>query len=168
MSQTSISTKQAVAYPGMLADLGNKYTESMVSEEASAEIPFGVCVAQGVADSQCELPDASGDKLVGMVQHSHAYAKGDGGELGTTGLKPKACVNVLRKGRMYVVAETTIAAGDRLFVRYAAGAGGTQLGALRNAAVASETIDATAQGVFRTGGVAGTLVVLEVDFTNKP
>jgi hypothetical protein len=42
--------------------------------------------------------------------------------------------NVLRRGSVYVQVEEAVVAHDVVFVRYAAGAGGTQLGAFRKSA----------------------------------
>lgn len=173
MAQTSYA-EMAAAFAGMLADAGIvKYAETMVQAEASAEVPFGIVVVMNTAPTadgtpaKAKLPAASTDKLWGIVLHSHSYDTRT--ELGTTGLKPKTLLSALRKGRVWVTVETAVAVGDRGHVRYAAGAGGTQLGALRNAAVGSETIDATTQIVFVTAQtVAGGLAVAEVDFTNKP
>lgn len=171
MSQTSYLSAQPVAYPGMKGDAVPDTVETRINAESSAEIPFGVFVASGgsVGDPGCILPAAATLKLVlGVVLHSHAYSKGTSGELGTTGLKPKTAMNILVKGRVWVLSETTAAVGDPVFVRYASGAGGTQLGAVRNAAVSSETIDLTSKGRYVTSctvSSAPVLALIEVDMT---
>lgn len=161
MSQTSYSDTFVKAFEGMKVDLFNDDVESMVSEEASAEIPFGHMVVQGTADDQALLPSGASDVLVGVVLHSHAYAKDD--DLGTTGLKPKTHLNVLRRGRVWVRVEEACSPGDTPHVRYA-GAG--DLGAFRVSAVGGETIDASAYGVFRTSAGANELALLELDMAN--
>lgn len=166
MSQTTVLLTLAAAFAGMMADTCDASRVTGVQTEASAEIPFGVMLAKGTGDVDCILPAASGAKLVGVLQHSHSYDPGPHGELGTTGLKPGAVLNVLRRGRIYVLVETNVAAMDRAFVRYAAGAGGTQLGAFRNAAVSSETIDLGGRAQFLTSALAGGVAVLEVDMLN--
>lgn len=170
--QTSYG-EMAAAFEGMLADATIvKHADTMVQGEASAEIPFGVAVAIETSPGtdgtpgKATLVNAAADKIAGVVLHHHAYDSRT--ELGTTGLKPKTLLSVLRKGRVWVKTETAVVDGDRAHIRYAAGAGGTQLGAFRNATVVSETIDATAQAVFRSTAAAGELAILEVDFTNKP
>lgn len=165
MSQTSYTTTQPAAFAGLLYDVGPHDIITRITEETVLEVPFGVVVAFGGADNQCELPDATTDKCLGIVVHSHDY---DASALGTVGVKPKNLLQVLRKGRIWVLAENGVAPGDRGFVRAVAGAGGTQLGAIRQAAVGGETIDATTQIVFVTTALAGGLAVVEVDFTNKP
>lgn len=173
MAQTSY-VEQPVAFEGMLADSSRtKHADSMVqAQSGTTEIPFGVVVALEAAPSadgtpaKATMPDNAADKLWGIVLHSHDYDTRT--ELGTTGLKPKTALSVLRKGRVYVKVENAVAAGDRGHVRYASGAGGTQLGAIRNAAVTNETIDATGQIIFITSASAGGLAIAEVDFTNEP
>lgn len=171
MSQTTIAEAMGAALPGQLADLSPHTVESFVSEDA-LDMPMGaVAVAQGTADNGAILPAASNAKLVGILMHSHQYSKDPNGDLGIVtpfGLHKYAVLNVLRKGRIYVIAEEDVSPGDPLFVRYAAGAGGSQLGAFRRATVSSEMIDLTKVGVFRSTTSAGGLAILEVDFTNKP
>lgn len=172
MSQTSYATSMAPAYEGQLADNGPTDKRTYLQGEASAEIPFGVVVAQGAVGAVQGTPDlailpaSAPAKLVGIVIKADVYHKDS--ELGTTGLKPKTTLSVLRKGRIWVKSETVSTVGDRAHVRYASGAGGTQKGAIRNATVASETIDATSQIVFMTTTTLGGLGVVDVDFTNKP
>ena len=161
MAQTSYSVNMAVAYAGMKADMFNDDVESMFNEEASAEMPFGVMLAQGTADSGALLPDSDTEILVGVLLHSHEYAKDS--ELGSTGVKPDAALNVLRKGRVWVTVEEAVSPGDRPYVRYA---GSGQEGAFRKSAVIGETIDARAWGVFRTSADASGLALLELDMTN--
>lgn len=170
--QTSYA-EMAPAFAGMLADATKvKHADTFVQGEAAAEIPFGVAVAIETSPGTDGTPGKAtlvnnvADKVAGIVLHSHAYDKRT--ELGTTGLKPKTTMAVLRKGRVWVRPETAVVDGDRGYVRAVAGAGGTQLGALRNAAVGGETIDSTGQIVFRSTAAAGGLAIAEVDFTNKP
>lgn len=167
--QTTAKSTMTVAFAGMLADMSARDVRSYVNVEG-AEVPFGVCVAM-VADAStnskgtAELPDAATDKeeLVGIVVHSHAYGVA---ELGTTGIKDASMLSVLNRGKIWVTSETTAAVGDRGHVRYAAGAGGTQLGAIRNASVVNETIDATKAIRYLTAVTSAPgLALVEVDFS---
>jgi hypothetical protein len=167
MAQTDVTSLFALGVPGMPVDTPEDVI-SRVQGEASLEMPFGVftCLVAGAStDKSAKLPAAVSAKLLGLVMFNNEY---DPSEIGTVGLKPKSILNIGTKGRFWVISETNVANGDRLFVRAVAGAGGTQLGAIRNAAVADETIDCTTQGVFRSTGNAGTPVILEIDMTNKP
>lgn len=169
MSQLTYLSAQPVAYVGMKGDAVPSTVETRINATASTEIPFGVFVVSGgsVGDPGAVLPSASTLKLVlGVVLHSHAYSKGTLGELGTAGLKPKTAMNILVKGRVWVMSETTAAVGDPVFVRYATGVGGTQLGAVRNATVSSEMIDLTSKGRYVTSvASAPGLALIEIDMT---
>lgn len=171
--QSSYSRNQSVAFAGMLADGGPHDIIAMVNSEASASIPFGVAVKKGTGDTDALLPAAETDEVVGITVHSHNYSRGDSSsnsDLDSNGdMRPGAVMNVLRKGRVYVYARTgaVVAFASRLWVRAVAGVG-EYLGAAEDADDGTDTIDCTKQGQFITSGSAGELVVLDVDFTNKP
>jgi hypothetical protein len=116
-------------FPGMKADSGDDDCRTFAQAEASAEIPFGVMVVQGAAQGQAVLPVDANSKPVGVVVHSHEYAKDT--ELGTTGLKPKTAMAVMNRGRIWVTVENAVAVNGDVYVRHTAGAGGTQKGAFR-------------------------------------
>ena len=162
--QTTYLADVPVAYAGMLYDNGPNDVFSMINKEATAEIPFGVAVAfeGSTRDAGILSIDATTDKACGIVLHSHMYSTLD---VGTTGLKPGAVMNILRKGRVWVTAEMAVAPGDRLFIR-AVVTGAEVEGALANAADSTDMIDSTNQGVWLTTAAIGGLAVLEVDFTN--
>lgn len=161
MSQTEITATMSRGYAGML-DGADHHIASGIQAESSAEIPFGVCVVRGTGDDDVKLPAASTDKPRGVVVHSHNYDKDQ--ELGSTGIKPKSQVGVLRRGRILVVVEEAVVPGDRGYVRYA---GSGQKGAWRKSAVLDETLNLTREAEFQsTQATIGGLAVLEVDFSN--
>ncbi len=131
MSQTTVPALQGAVqgFAGQLADASDNDVVTMVSEESSAEIPMGAMVMQGTADDQALLPTSSAAVMVGIVLHSHQYSKDI--ELGTTGLKPKACLNILRKGRCLVYSETEVVKGLAAFVRHTAESPDLQTGLFR-------------------------------------
>ena len=98
--QTSYALRMTAGFPGMLADSGFHDIRCFAQAEASAEVPFGVMVAQGSANEKAILPASLSAKMVGVVVHSHDYAKDL--ELGTTGIKPKNPLSVLNRGRIWV------------------------------------------------------------------
>lgn len=163
--QSSYTDRFTKAFPGMRQHGGPFLCDTAIQEESSAEIPFGVMVKRGSVERTAKLVAGSSDKLFGVLQHSHAY---DTTELGTVGVKPGAMLNIIRQGRCTVRTETSVVPGDRAFIRYAAGAGGSQLGAFRNAAVAGETIDATGCVEFLEAASAGGVVTVWVDMLNDP
>jgi hypothetical protein len=164
MSQTSYSLTIAAAFAGMLADTGDNDIFGAVQAESSLEIPFGVMVCKGTGDNDAKLPAAADAKLLGVLVHSHSYEPKI--DLGTTGVKPGAVLNVLNSGRVWVLVEENVTREDRAYVRYAAGAGGTQLGAFRKSAVSNETIDVRANVKFVTSASSGGLAIIEADNLN--
>lgn len=153
----------AKAFAGMRQHGGPAICDTALQQETSAEVPFGVMVKRGTVDRSCKNLSAANDKLFGVVQHSHAISKE---ELGTLGVKPGSMLDIMRQGRITVLAETNIAPGDRAHVRYAPGAGGTTLGAFRNAAVSNETIDVTGLVEFEETASAGQPVTIWLDMLN--
>lgn len=169
--QSSYSRYQSAAFAGMLADDSEHDIIAMVNSEASASIPFGVGVKKGTGDTDALLPAAETDEIVGFTVHTHRYSKGDASsDLDDDGyMRPGCVMDVLRKGRIYVHARkgAVVAFASRLWVRAVAGAG-EYLGAAEDADDSTDTIDCTKQGQFITSGATDALVVLEVNFLNKP
>lgn len=166
MPQTSVSDNPSVAYPGMLGDSGNKSVDSFINGEASAEIPFGTLVSQGTLDNEALIPAASGDgvKAVGVVLHSHAYNKDN--ELGTSGLKPEVTMNVLNKGRVWVVIDENVTPASAVRARYTAVGGGK--GSFRASASAGNTVDLSKCARWIGTHLAATgYGLLEIDLTNR-
>lgn len=167
--QTTYSDARAKGVQGqLLSDPAQSSIYSRFNAEASAEIAMGRAVKFGATDDAVLLPAAETDKIFGIVLHTDRYDNGPNGELGTTGLKPKAMMDVLRRGRVLVVCEDGCAPGDRLWVRAVAGGDPEFLGGLNNADDSTDMVDCTKQGVWMTTATAGGLAELEVDFTNEP
>lgn len=177
MSQTSVSASgQAVGVAGQVFDNAEvKDIISAFSEEVSAEIAFGSGVVHGVNDQGALIPTLAADKTMGVVAWGMNHMPGANGDLGTTGLKPKAGLQVMRKGRILVQLDVGVVSvtpyTDRAYLRWAANGGNTVLGRWGKASDAGN-IDLTAAAVFVSSiqtfpdGTKG--AVLEVDFTNKP
>lgn len=164
MAQTSVLDQHAVAFAGMLVSSQNNDVQSYVSEEASAEIPFGVMVKQGTADDQTLLISAQADVPVGIVVHSHAYAKDE--ELGSTGLKPEVEISVLKRGVIWVTVEEAVTPAS--VVRYRAVVSGVEVaGAFRDTADSTDTIACTTFARYLTSADADGLAQLEIDMTGR-
>ncbi len=170
--QTTYTDGLALPYAGLPGDVSDSVIVPAFNTEASAEIAFGLVVARDntapydTNGNGAKLPAASTDKLMGIVRHSHAYSNSPNGDLGTTGLKPGAMMNVLRSGRIWAVCEDGCSPGDRLFVRYTAA--GTGKGSLRSTDAGGSTcIDATTKGEWVTKAAAGAVAMIDVDFVNK-
>jgi hypothetical protein len=161
MPQTSV-TDPAVGFAGQLADSSDNTVDSFVSEESSAEIPFGVMVKRGTGDHQAKLLAAQADVPVGIVVHSHVYAKDT--ELGSTGLKPETTLSVLTKGRVWVTVEEAVTPAST--VRYRAIATGNEVpGEWRDTADASDTVACLEFARYLTTAGAGGLALLEIDMS---
>jgi hypothetical protein len=179
--QTSYSKNPSVAFPGVLYDVGPHDIITGVNRDVIS-MPFGTVVAaktsSPTSDFDAILPASSGAYPMGIVVHSHDYARvftdAQGnvvGELDSVGLKPGAILQVLRKGRIWVLTEdgSVLAFQSRLYTRYSANGGATQLGACRGSDDSGHAIDLTKLGQFITSqATVGGLVVVEVDFTVKP
>jgi hypothetical protein len=162
MAQLTYSISPARAIAGMIAHVMEADDiVSAVNAEASAEIPFGVFVKAGTAERTALLLSASTDKPLGVVVWRKWYEKTL--DLGTTGVKAGVRIDVMRKGRIWVTCETAMALADGVHIRY--GGAPVPKGAVRNATVASETIDGSKIAKPVTVLAAAGLVALDVDVT---
>lgn len=161
MSQITIpAVPMTVGFAGMKSDNGDDDIKSYVQAESSAEMPPGVMLMKGTGDRDAKLPDAETALLIGVLGHTMSWAPS---ELGSTGVKPKASLPVVREGRRFVITEDAVVPGQRAYVRFA---GTGQKGAFRGTAVVGETIDVTGQVAFLTTADAGALVEVEIDMKN--
>lgn len=156
MAQTDYSINQPVAFAGMLGEISFKRVSTGVNAQGAA-IPFGVAVTKATGDGNYDLPNAAGDKVYGIVLHSHDVDQRD--LTGTQGVPVSAPFNLLEEGVAFVAVEEAVADGDPVYARFATGAGGTQLGAFRKSA------DTTTAGLvkgakFRSTAAAGGLAMV--------
>jgi hypothetical protein len=158
--QLSYAAAPAAGFPGMKADSGEDDCRTFAQAEASAELPFGVMVAQGGTADKAILPVDANSRFVGVVIHSHEYVPGT--DMGTTGLKPKVAMAVMNKGRIWVKVEEAVAVNDRAYVRHTSGAGGTQKGAFRKSADTATAV-AVPGCRYLTAASANGMAILSVD-----
>ncbi len=160
--QTSVLVKPAAYFAGMLVDLNGYTSESCVNEEASAELAFGRMVKQGTAVDQAKELAAQADRAVGIVMHSHRYAKDD--ELGTTGLKPAVSFAVLTRGKIVVEVGEAVTFTDA--VRYnATGTGGTKGVFYKTSSAGNTVLIKSARWLSTTTGAG--LAELEFDILGR-
>jgi hypothetical protein len=133
--QTSYSYDMVVAFAGQLADLNDNESRSG-NLEGAINIPFGIGLKKGAADDGYIVPTLIGDICVGISVHTHAIDTiGLSGLSPTTaGIQPGEVFTVLRRGYIWVKVEEAVNRGDPVYMRYAAGAGGTILGSFRKSA----------------------------------
>lgn len=170
---TQSYTEQSRAFAGMKCDLREDTVETYVQGEASAEIPFGVVVAEGTASTVEGTPDKAilmvdaNSKPAGVLLHAHNFDRET--QLGTTGVKPANLISVLKKGEVYAVLEGTCTKGGQVFVRHTAGAGGSQKGAVRADADTASAVLCRGLSFAETKASNGDgLVKLDVDMLNIP
>jgi hypothetical protein len=127
------------------------------------EVPFGcfVCKDERSDDGQAvRLPRQSSDVTglrgegfvvadFGKSDHSQKYHR-------------NSMVNVMRKGYIFVLVEDAVAKGGAVYVRYAAGAGGTQLGSCRSDDPGSEAA-LLPSARYETAADAGELAMVEIN-----
>ena len=157
MAQLSYTTTMPRGFAGMKVDTAEDIVDTAHSEEASAEIPFGVFVKKGTADGGVLLMTAANNVIAGITIHSHASQVGTGG-----GLSSKAAVNLGTRCRVLMTSEQSVVPTDPVFVRYAAGGAASALrGTVRK--------DADTNGAVRVPGArfmttAAASALVEVEF----
>lgn len=166
--QTSVAQSAAGAFAGLLVDSSPSEVRSYVSEESSAEIPFGVMVCQGTADNGAKLLNTSAaamaKAMVGIVLHSHGYAKDN--ELGDDGLKPKVIMRVLHKGVAWVQVEEAVTPASAVKVR-AVATGEEVPGAFRDTPDGTtDCVDISAFARYLTSAGAGGFAQIAIDMTD--
>lgn len=112
--------------------------------------------ARGSSDYAVRLPRATGDVTslaFGVTRDTVAH------ESATHSF---GMVDCIREGRMFVTVEEAVTAGDAAFVRFAAGSGGSQLGAFRKSADTATAV-ALPNAKFLTDGSSGGLAIVQVD-----
>lgn len=115
MSQTTYELQADRAFAGMLAEFDNttKSSISRANEESSA-VAYGKPVVAGTdAEKQFLLPSGAGDLFLGCTVHHHGSEDltDDGIASGETG-------EILKRGKIWVVAATVVAVGDQVYWRH--------------------------------------------------
>lgn len=128
MSQTTYSAQPDLAFAGMLDGALDGATLLSRFNEESVSIAYGLMVRQGTAENQILNLSAGDQDFLGVTRHDHTEidSAGQAAEIDADGGK----VSIVRRGRVWVVTEETIALTDSVFFRFATGSG-TVLGAFR-------------------------------------
>lgn len=198
MSQTTVSAGgQSIGVAGQIAD-SQDGTDivSGFNMEATAQMPmgFGVRVQPGSNGDGFLLATGfsglgPGTEIAGVNAFSYNHQRAGvadsagtfAGDMGASGLLPKAGLQVLRRGRIIAPVEINVVAGDRAWCRgiatgssSSAGMVGIWSGTGYNVAGAGSSymVDCRTQAVFRSGtytAADGTtkVAILEVNFTNR-
>lgn len=117
----------------------------------------------GKVRNAAKLPAAAGDVtkpgVMGIVRLDGTREIPAGATLDWPALRP---LPVVRRGRIWVLAESDVARWTHPFIRFAAGAGGSNIGGFRadaDSASAAQLTDA----LFITDAAAGELVLVEIN-----
>ena len=112
MAQTSYALEADKAFAGMLAEFDNT-TKSSISRanEQGAAVAYGKPAVAGTdAETQFLLPSGAGDLFLGITVHQH------GSEDPTDdGIADDETAELLRRGKIWVVAKTVVAVGDDVY-----------------------------------------------------
>jgi hypothetical protein len=142
-------------------------------------IPFGTLIVQdpnsdvsginpfttGLIDqSSSDFPAAGPFSVLGVAISEFTVEVPQGSEA-SNGYPAGKTMSVLRRGNIYVQVEDAVVAGGKVFARFAASGGNTQLGAFR-----SDADGGTAKEVagfrYKDSAAAGEIAILEVDVNN--
>lgn len=157
MSQTSYAVDiSAVAFPGQPVDIGVR--DDLTGLAVAAAIPYGVLTVHDAANSSgfgkraVKLPALAGDittlgSPAGVSIADQGRAQDPSVAVPTYPIN--SAVSVRKLGRIWVKVEEAVLDGDQCFVRFASGAGGSQLGAFRKSADTA-TAAALANAYFRS------------------
>lgn len=98
-AQTSYTINQAIAYAGLLFDVG---PQVRISRNAEGAVPFGVAVIRGTdPDKQAKIGAAATGSLLGISYRS--LEREGAANTGDIQYEDKETVGILQSGRIYAV-----------------------------------------------------------------
>lgn len=164
MSQTSYQQDPNPAVEGMLVDIS--FDKDIRSAAAQGTIPFGrfvTRVAGGASDDippGCDLPTTTGGVTgaagLGFAMSDLTLEQ----EATPVGWVADQTVRYLRSGRIWMRTEDAVATyGAPVFVRFAAGGGGSDLGSVRTDADTATAVALPGASFRSLAGIAGLVIV---------
>lgn len=162
MSQLTYPQGMSAAFAGMRVDNGEADIASKVNPLVA--IPFGLAVCAGVApDRDVKLPTSSGEAIASVgVALSDTIECPLGGSA-VPQFPVKSAVPTLRQGRVWVKVEEAVTPASAVYIRYASGGGGTQLGSFRASADTATAALAPAGWAYRSSAGAAGFAILEIN-----
>ena len=130
--QLSYKATMTAGRPGLIFDTG--YND-FVSKLAEVAIPFGRLVVKGSSADVVKVP-TSGAQITDALDACKGIAAATQAKEGNAAnaysqYDAKDCVSVMKRGRVWVLAEGTWTANSQAFVRHGTTTNGSQLGAFR-------------------------------------
>ena len=121
MGQISVSIQAPLAFAGLLGDgPGFDYNIQSLANEDTADAKFGLGYALGTNPETQFEAFAAADTFAGVLAHRHQTEQraqfGSGGSGGATGLKTGEVGDLVRSGRVWVVTNELVVAGEAAFV----------------------------------------------------
>lgn len=165
-----INNVQAQSYlAGQVADSNPYSLDSMPNNESTLSIPFGIAMKIDGVSEGYKLPAVIGDitnrMAVNVIINRNRFYSYDSSLnptiTGNDRVAPGGWCAGLTLGYVAVVVEEAVSAGDICYIRYASGAGGTQLGAFRKS-VDSTTAAAHPVWYYETSATIGSIALVRV------
>lgn len=158
--QTAYAINLVIGAEGQLADDSHNDVLSFIG---TVDVPMGKVVAKDSSgDFMGKLPTSAGDILEGVALRAQVVQPNT--IPGGLNVYPAGgpAISVLHIGRVLVKPEQAMVPGDAVFVRFAAGAGGTVLGSIRKDADSASAVAWPKAKILSTVDSASGLCVLEV------
>lgn len=164
MSQLAYTIDPVRAVEGGLHDAS--FHRDIVSKLAQADIPFGRFVTRHTAgdDDQVRLPALTGEVTATGVGFAIADTSKESPVIGGSGGLHAAteAVPVMKRGRIVLVPEDAVTAGDGVFVRFTDGGGALTIGRVRSDVDGGEAV-ALPGATFVEDAGAGELCVVDLN-----
>jgi hypothetical protein len=160
--QTTYSNVPGAAFAGML---GDSKPADILSRAlgGSVNVGFGLMLEYGATPTTEAAPLADGatlGDLVGVTVHRHTQDRAS--LTGTHGITPNSTMDLLRKGRVWVVVEEAVTPGDAVFVRHTA-AGLEVKGAFRNDADGGDAVDISTKARWESTTTGAGIALLDLN-----
>jgi hypothetical protein len=159
MSQLAYNQDPAIGREGLIAD--NSFRD-VLSRVAETDLPAGRVVTKGTDEKEAKLPAAAADITGKDVLGITVFDASREPHTATDEYEATDVIPVLRRGRIWMVAEDAVTEGDDVYVRHVA-AGAEELGRVRSDADGTDAAILPGS-TFRTStSGADQLVVVEIN-----
>ncbi len=163
MSQTAYTVDAPVAFAGLIAEAGGREASiSRAFENAGAAAGYGAgrpAVAGTDPETQFDVPSGAGDRFLGITVHQHG--RQDLELAGDFAFITDEPVELVRRGRIWVIVEEAVTAGDPVFWRHTVN-GGLIPGGWRTDLDTANAIQVL-QAEFMTDALIDTVAIIDLN-----
>lgn len=163
MSQTAYTTQAPLAFAGQIAEFeGRENSKSFAFENNLAAAGYGAgrpAVVGTDPDTQFDVPATTGERFLGITVHRHG--REDVELAGEFAWVTDEDVEILRRGRIWVIVEEAVTAGDPVFFRHTVN-GGLIPGGWRTD-VDTANADQVAGAEFMTSAAIDTVAIIDLN-----